>query len=180
MSFIKITRISEKALIIAVIVALLVGFINPYGYKAITFIFSSYGDTYMHVYINELLSFNFYNALSKHMFVLILAIGILLAFFREGKIRVRYLCLTCGTMLLGFMSVKGFSHFILVSIFPFAYFFKDIFPRDFSELPKGFEKGLNIVLGTVSIFIIGLFIYGYGNKFNQDFFLIQPRKLLIL
>lgn len=169
-SALKLQGYPKKPLFIAIIAALLVGFINPYGYKAITFIFTSYGDTYMHIYINELLSFNFYNALSKHMFFLILCMGILLAFFREGKIHIRYLCLICGTMLLGFMSVKGFSHFILVSIFPFAYFFKDIFPRDFSELPKGFEKGLNIVLGIVSVFIIGLFIYGYGAKFNQDFF----------
>ena len=139
-SLLKTQGFKKKPLFIAIAIALLVGLLNPYGYKAITFIFSSYGDQYMHLYINELLPFTFNKQLSKHMFMLMLAIGLIYAFFRDGKIRVRYLCLFSGTLLLGFMSVKGFSHFILVSLFPLAYFFKDLFPKDFSEITDMFPK----------------------------------------
>ena len=151
----------KKPLFIAILIAFLVGFINPYGYKAITFIFTSYGDKYMHIYINELLPFSFNNALSKHMFILILATGLLYTIFRNGNIRIRYICLYCGTMILGFMSVKGFSHFLVVSFFPFAYFFKDIFPNDFSDLPYAFKKVLNIFYCIIGLGCISLFIYCY-------------------
>lgn len=138
----------KKPLFLAIAAAFLVGFINPYGYKALTFIFTSYGDKYMHLFISELLPFNFSGSLSKHMFIIILAIGIIYTLFREGHVRVRYICLFCGTMILGFMSVKGFSHFILVSFFPLAYFFKDMFPNvfeDSSTFPKIFKIGTKVV-----------------------------------
>lgn len=158
----------KKPLFIALIIALLVGFINPYGYKAITFIFSSYGDKYMHAYINELLPFTFHrNTLCMHMFVLTLVTSLIYVFFREGNIRVRYICLYCGTLILGLMSVKGFSHFILVSIFPLAYFFKDIFPKSFDDVTPGFRKFLNTsyaIFGLIVLcFASGLLIYKLDN-----------------
>lgn len=161
--FLQTQGFRKKPFFIAIGVAFIIGFLNPYGYKAITFIFSSYGDKYMHLFINELLPFTFNKQLCEHMFMLMMGIGLIYAFFREGNIRVRYLCLFCGTLLLGFMSVKGFSHFILVSIFPLAYFFKDLFPKDFSDLGAEFSKILNIlgaITGTICIAgICALFVY---------------------
>lgn len=159
----------KKDLFIAIGIAALVGLINPYGYKAITFIFTSYGDQYMHSYINELLPFNFGNLLSKHMFILMLGIGLIYTFFREGLIRVRYICLFCGTLLLGFNSIKGFSHFILVSLFPLAYFFKDLFPKEFNDTSE-MPKVINIILATISVFIIGGIV---------GFCVIKPEKIAL-
>ena len=163
-SYFKTQGYRKKPLFIAIIIALLVGFINPYGYKAITFIFTSYGDKYMHAYINELLPFTFKaNNLCNHMFMLILITSLLYVFFREGHIRVRYICLYCGTLILGLMSIKGFSHFILVSMFPLAYFFKDIFPNSFDDLTTGFKKVLRIIYTIFGLIVItigsGLLIY---------------------
>ncbi|MBE6148360.1 MAG: hypothetical protein E7167_02560 [Firmicutes bacterium] len=158
----------KRPLFIAIATALLVGFINPYGYKAITFIFTSYGDKYMHLFINELLPFTFTKQLCKHMFALILVIGLIYTFFREGKIRVRYICLFCGTMLLGFMSVKGFNTFILVAIFPLAYFFKDMFPKDFSDLKEDFPKLTKILGATIGIICILGFSAMYFIKCNTN------------
>ncbi len=149
----------KKPLFIAIAIAFAAGFINPYGYKMITFIFTSYTDKYMHMYINELLPFSFNNNLSKHMFAVMGIIAFCYAFFREGHVRLRYLCLFAGTLLLGFMSVKGFSHFILVSFFPLAYFFKDIFPRDFSDIDKKID---NVIKGLLIFFCtccLGGFIF---------------------
>lgn len=145
----------KKPLFIAIIVALAAGLINPYGYKIMTFIFTSYGDTYMHKYISELLPFSFNNNLCKHMFIVIMAIAFCYVFFREGKIRVRYLCLFAGTLLLGFMSIKGFSHFILVSFFPMAYFFKDFFPKDFDSLDKIAKVVINYMLIAFTFISLG-------------------------
>ena len=164
----------KKPLFIAIIVALLVGFINPYGYKAITFIFTSYGDKYMHAYINELLPFTFKaNNLCNHMFLLMLMTSLIYVFFREGHIRVRYICLYCGTMILGLMSIKGFSHFVLVSTFPLAYFFKDLFPKSFDEILPPIRKLLNVFYCIIAIFVFSItsaaFIYRVSNvKLTHD------------
>ncbi|MBR4231283.1 MAG: hypothetical protein IKR74_03905 [Bacilli bacterium] len=163
-NFLRTQGYRKKPLFIAIIVALLVGFINPYGYKAITFIFTSYGDKYMHSYINELLPFTFSsNNLANHMFLLILITSLIYVFFREGNIRVRYICLYCGTMILGLMSIKGFSHFVLVSTFPLAYFFKDLFPKSFNDIFPELRKALNIFYCIVGVLIIAgtsaLFVY---------------------
>ena len=145
----------KKPLFIAIAIALLVGFINPYGYKAITFIFTSYGDKYMHSYINELLPFTFKaNNLCNHMSLLILLTTLIYIFFREGHIRIRYICLYCGTLILGLMSIKGFSHFILVSTFPLAYFFKDLFPKTFDDIIPSARKLLNIFYGIFGIIVV--------------------------
>ena len=89
-NILKTQGYNKKYLFIAIAVAFLVGFINPYGYKAITFIFTSYGDSYMHKFISELLPFGFSSTLCKHMFTIMLAIGIVYTFFREGNVSVEH------------------------------------------------------------------------------------------
>ena len=159
---------TKKPLFIAIAIALLVGLINPYGYKAITFIFTSYGDQYMHLFINELLPFMFNKDLCRHMFGVMLIVGLIYTFFREGKVRVRYICLFCGTLLLGFMSVKGFSHFILVSIFPLAYFFKDIFPKDFNEISNEFPKLFKVLTTGAGVICIAGFCVLFVHKCQSN------------
>lgn len=156
-----------KPLLIALGISLIVGLINPYTYKAILFIFTSYGDKFMHVYINELLPFSFDKGLCKHMFIVMLAIGIIYALFREGKTKIRYICLFCGTLLLGFMSIKGFSHFTLVAFFPLAYFFKDMFPRNFEDMTESFKKIFDISIMVCGILILGFGSFLYINNYSK-------------
>lgn len=167
-SFLQTQGYKKKHLFIAIGIALLVGLINPYGYKAITFIFTSYGDKYMHLFINELLPFTFNKQLCRHMFGIMLIVGLIYTFFRDGKIRVRYICLFCGTLLLGFMSVKGFSHFILVAIFPLAYFFKDMFPADFNEAFASLPKYINLLFTIAGILCIATFGALYIKQCDTD------------
>lgn len=163
--FLKTQGYRLKPLIIAVLVALAVGMINPYGYKMATFIFKSYGNSYMHSFISELLPFSINMDLSRQMLVLIILIPLCLVYFREGKVRLRYICLFCGTLLLGLMSVKAFSHFILVSIFPLAYFFKDMFPNKIYDLLNEMKKIVNWMFCpfTILVLCIGL-VYYFTNK----------------
>ncbi len=149
----------KKPLFLWIGISMVVGLINPYTYKAITFIFTSFTDTLMHQYINELLSFSIDTELGKQMAILILIVGLIYAFFREGKIRVRYICLFAGTVILGFTSYKAFSHFILVSLFPLAYFFKDICLKDFSILPQQFLKIYRFLVAGVSLVTIAALGY---------------------
>jgi len=155
----KMQGYRKKPIFKALLASFLVGFLNPYGYKAITFIFTSYGDKYMHKFISELTSFSFDNSLCIHMFIVILIISLISTFFRDGKVRIRYICLFCGTMLLGFMSVKGFNTFILVSMFPLAYFFSEMCPKDFSIFDEKLKNIINKVFATFAICLLGFFSF---------------------
>ena len=137
-----------KPLVITLIISILVAFINPYGYKALTFIFNSYGDPYMFKYIYELQSFSFGNIISINIFAMVMITMLLAVYFRKGTVRVRYLCLYCGTLIVGMVTVKALSHFMLVCAFPIALLLKDIFPREFKKKKEKKEK-IGYVLVTI-------------------------------
>lgn len=153
-----------KPLLIYTGIAAVCGLINPYGYKMITFIFTSFTDHYMHIYINELLPLSIGTYVGKIVVALAILISLCYAFFREGNIRVRYLCLFCGTLILCITSIKAASHFMLVSIFPLTYFFKDMFPRDFNDIGDKFKNYLNKGFRFVSIFLV--LLLGYSAYVN--------------
>ena len=150
-----------KPLIIAFITSFLVGFINPYGFGAISFIFKSYGDQYMFKYIYELQPFSFNNLISIVIFALVMISGLIYVYFREGKIRVRYMCIYCGTLLLGMITVKAFSHFIIVSFFPIALLLKDIFPRGFKKKAALKQKVGYILIIALTVISVGYTGYRY-------------------
>ena len=162
----KLQGYNKKPLFIAFIISILVGFINPYGYKAIIFIFKSYGDPYMLTYISELQPYNIKSFFGIHITSIIYIVMILFVFFREEKIRIRYLCLFCGTLILGLVSIKGFSHFILVSMFPLAFLLKDKVPKELISTKKILNKISNIfapLLFTGCIVLLILVSSQYNN-----------------
>ena len=162
-----------KPLIIVFIISLFAGLINPYGYKVMTFIFTSFFDTQMHRYINELQVYSFgLRGLNLLAYLVIAGTMFCYTYFRNGNIRLRYICLYFGTMLLGLLSIKGLSHFFLLSIFPFAYFFKDLFPNSLHGVSKLIIKIVNIVLPILCVIcivsLIGMGIYGIKNFDMQN------------
>ena len=152
---------NKKPLFIIFIITLLVGFINPYGLDAITFIFRSYGDKYMLTYINELQPLTINSFIGAHMIGVIIITTLFYVFFRDGKIRVRYIMLYCGTVILGFISIKGLSHFILVAIFPIALLLKDKVPKDFSNAKKILKKLSNFFVPLIGLACLGLLIFSF-------------------
>ena len=98
--------------------------------------------------------------------IIILIIGLIYTYFREGNVKVRYICLFCGTMILGFMAIKGFSNFILVAFFPLAYFFKDMVPKDLRNLFLPVQKIINIIFISFACLVIIGFGYVYISNKN--------------
>jgi len=155
----KLQGYNKKPLFIAFVLSLLVGFINPYGFGAITFIFKSFGDKYMLTYISELQPYNIKSFFGIHITALTMIVMILFVFFREEKIRIRYLCLFCGTLILGLISIKGFSHYFLVLMFPLAYLLKDRVPKDFSNAKKIFKKISNVFVPIFGVGCVVLLVF---------------------
>ena len=151
----KLQGYNKKPLFIAFGLSLLAGFINPYGFDAISFIFKSYGDPYMLTYIAELQPYNIKSFFGIHITAIIFLNVILSIFFREEKIRIRYLCLFFGTLILGLISIKAFSHFILVSLFPLAFLLKDKVPKNVISNKKILKTVGNIL---IPIAFVGCFV----------------------
>ncbi len=115
-----------KPLILVLLASFVVGFLNPYGFKMMTFILTSYGVPEANAYINELGSFRVmassYNIL---LYAVIVAVLILYIFGKNKNIRLRYLLMLFGFLALGLNTIKGMSHLILVLIFPMSEVYKD-------------------------------------------------------
>ena len=156
----------KMPLFIAFVVTFIAGFINPYGIKAITFIFRSFFNNEMHLYIKEMQPFNITNITCAFIFNTVIVTCFLYFFFRDGHIRFRYLCIYAGTLLISLISLKGFGVFITVGIFPIAYLLKDIIKyRPFKKkFIKVFMAIITLILFVVSVsFTSYLAIVRYKN-----------------
>ena len=102
----------------------LFGFINPYGIDAIDYFFNSYGIDAINNFVSEMSILNVNNFFGKIVFLCIFGVFICHLFIDKKKLRIRYLLFFIGTTYLVLSSCKGFSYFILGSLFSLAYYFK--------------------------------------------------------
>ena len=116
----------KKHLFISYILMIITGFINPYGYKTIIYGFKSYkSNSLFNNTINELLSPDFHTLYGKIIIISILIIMVI--YFRDKKknIPLRYYLLLIGTCYLALDATKSFYLFLIASLFPISYIFKD-------------------------------------------------------
>lgn len=150
------SKYDVKPIIIIFLISLVSGLINPYGLENITFIFGSFHNKYMTSLIPELYKTGF-NTIWGTIFLIILIItSLIYIIFVNKKVKIRYLCLYLGTIILGLSSLKGFSNYLLCSIFPFAYYFRNKkFKFDYSK--KLLSKLCNVFI-VVLIIVSSLLI----------------------
>lgn len=132
--------------------AVLSGFLNPYGIKMMTFILTSYGVTEANNYISEMKPFNLMSGFNILLYLMIVTVMILYIFGKNKNIRLRYLILTFGFLALGINTAKGMSHLILVLLFPMAEVYKNV-----KMVTKRFRKAEIMAVswaGILAIFVI--------------------------
>ena len=141
---IKSEGYNKKPLFITYIITIIMGFINPYTYKILTYGFKSYGNSFMSSKIEELNALNFHNTLGKICILVIIITYILYFRNKDKKIPIRYYLLLFGTSILAFDAYKSFYLFTICSFYPIASLYKKN-----KELP--IRK--NVLITTI-IFII--------------------------
>ena len=114
-----------KPIIIAGVLMLVAGFLNPYGIKMLLLMFSSYGNTRFMNLIIELRPFDLRNLLNILFYFAIVAAIALQIFGNRKGIKIRYLLMFFGFLALGLNSIKGLSQFILVMFLPVASMYKE-------------------------------------------------------
>lgn len=134
-------------LLISVVLMLAAGFTNPYGIRAMTYLFRSYGFAEIG-FISEMQPANINTTVGKVVFATFLFIAAIYYFYRNGKTKLRFILLTLGTTVLALSALRSFVVFLICSIFPLAYYLKDMEP------PKGKIKQMKNVLLLRSVLIL--------------------------
>ena len=135
----------KRHLFPAILLMLVAGFVNPYGFRAMTYLFRSYGYAEF-TQISEMKPANINLLLGMNIFGSLFAVGAVYLFQRQRITRLRYALLTFGTAILALSSVRNFVLFIICGIFPLAYFLRDIrLPEDRVQSAKSALR-LRIVL----------------------------------
>lgn len=196
-------EIPLKPLIFAAVGIFLAGFINPYGWEAITFVFTSY-DPEIHGGIQEV-QVTSAGHLTGVMFFIFSAL--LIIAFTKKALPLRYFFLSFGIMILGFMALRNIFLFLALATFPLAFAAKDLklFDNVFNlkyrqfiplflicaaEIVIAFVRGENFLL-TVNlshkvIFISAIiffacFIFFYrreGKLFDEEIFILRRKPLI--
>lgn len=151
-------------LIFSTIISFLVGFINPYGLDSITYIFNSYGIDSLNLLITEMHAPVISSSFGFLVYLCIFLVLFIYFIFKNKEIEARYFFLYVGTSILAISKKKAFPFFILGSIFPLAYYLKDIFPKD-KEFNLDREVKIDyLVAASILIFmLIFNFTYSYKN-----------------
>ena len=147
---------AKRFLFPAIALMLAAGFANPYGVRAMTYLFRSYGYAEINQ-VSEMKPANINTALGMFIFGAFLLVGAVYLLRRSGKTRLRYALLTLGTAVLALSSVRSFPLFALCGTFPLAYWLSDLqLPRPKRMITKGtrtLRVGLSVLvlLGCVAL-----------------------------
>lgn len=113
-------------IIIATIIMFIVGFINPYFYKSVFYLYYSYGSTVINNNITEMRLSTFGTLQVKHILLLVVSFIFFSNFFKKFKVELRHYFLFSGLLIFAFMHNKSTIYFLLVSLYVLAYGLKDV------------------------------------------------------
>ena len=145
----------------------LAGFLNPYGWSAMSYVFRSYGyqeigmvQEMQPVDINQVSGMLIFG-----LFALILAIYLLK---KERNTRLRFVLLSLGTAVLTLSSLRSYSLFAACGIFPLAYLLRDVtLPPSKIQTQKGVLR-LRAVLMVLVAVVVGVLVISRVSEFDEE------------
>lgn len=156
-----------RPLILVGLLSLVIGFLNPYGLKMMTFILTSYGVPEANDYIDELQAFSVFGGnLNILLYAAIVSVMFLYIFGKNRNIRLRYLILLFGFLALGLSTIKGMSHLILVLFFPMAEVYKDV--KIGEKLSRKLKWMILSWAGILAFVIVGTYAVAMVPYINSD------------
>jgi len=132
------------------------GFLNPYGWSAMTYIFRSYGYQEIGMVL-EMQPANINDGSGMLIFgsmFLLLAIYLLK---KDRSTRLRYVLLSLGTAVLALSSIRSFALFAVCGFFSLAYFLRDVtLPESKIKTTKGVMRLRAVLIALVAVAVGGL------------------------
>lgn len=143
------------ALLITGAITFAVGFINPYGIKAMSYVLTSFGKSEINAFIIEMNTPKLTSSFGLMFYPFLLICAVIVSATRKKNFKLRFVLLFCGTMVLAFMNSKSVPLFVFLGLPAFSYYLKDLdFSVPVKEKPQGRtlkEKLLAAVLAVVII-----------------------------
>ena len=161
--------------VLGAIAALIVlaGFINPYGWEAMTYVFRSYGYDIISNFVNEMQPITVRGWIGKISELLFLFVIVVYA---RHKIAIRHLLITLGTMWMALSSFRSLYLFLAVGLYPLAFVY-----RDWQGLTKVNTSTDNLRLRKILIVLIDcFFIWMIVNKHDYILDVLGYKRLVLL
>lgn len=133
------------------------GFLNPYGWSAMTYLFRSYGYQEISFLVTEMQPPNISDATGLVIFG---ALFLVLAFYllkKERNTKLRYALLTLGTTVLMLSATRSAAFFAICGFFPLAYLMRDVtLPNSKISSKKGVLKLRIILIALLALVASGV------------------------
>ncbi len=132
------------------------GFLNPYGWSAMSYLFRSYGYQEIGIVL-EMQPPNINHITGMMIFGFIFLVAAIYLLKKNRETRLRYALLTLGTIVLTLSSIRSFSIFALCAMFPLAYLLKDVsLPKGKIHTGKGILRLRAVLIAAVVVTVSGL------------------------
>ena len=133
------------------------GFLNPYGWSAMTYVFRSYGFTEIS-FVSEMQPPNIGDGTGMVIFG---ALFLVLAFYllkKERETKLRYALLTLGTAVLTLSSMRSVAFFAICGFFPLSYLMRNVtLPENKISSGKSVLR-LRVILIALVVLVAGSMI----------------------
>lgn len=163
---IRINKISQLCdrykvlpLLVACVTMFAAGFVNPYGYKLVGYIFSSYGNEQINSSIEEMSAPDIKSLSGAVFFFICFAVVLVYILNKTGKTKVRYICLALGTTLLALMSIKSMPYFLFATVIPLVAYLENQADKLCFKFPE--KKGKLLKLTVLCFLLCICFVSGY-------------------
>lgn len=163
---ISIDKIRFKPLLLIMFFMIIAGFINPYGYNALLFIFKSYGLDSINKYVGEMKSPVFSSDCMKIAIICMILFIFILWYKKKKLFDIRHILFICGTYLMFCMHLKCYPYFCFVYFYSLAYGFKN-FDINFCDVKNKVKIFYNkifialkngVLIGTAIMLFLTLFV----------------------
>lgn len=153
---------SFSKLLICGIICFAIGFLNPYTYKSMIYVVTSFGISEINNNIQEMAPATFESATGKLFFAIVAIMLTIIIVTKKKNYQTRFVLLFLCTLLLALMNFKSFSYFIIGGTAAFSYYCKDFqFHYTVTEKKRTKkEKGkIVILIALIVALLLGLVVY---------------------
>ncbi len=158
--------LSVRELLCLAALSFLAGFLNPYGWEAMTYSLPVYGAAELSWYSREMKALSLDNYTSLFSF---LVLSLLLLTARLRRVPVRLLLLGFGTAFMAFDAVRNFYYYLMLGLLPLAYAYRDVSLSSFSvDRQKAFRLGRAASLAMLLFLVVDFRIHPIDADFLEE------------
>jgi hypothetical protein len=155
-------------MLLAFSVSLLVGFLNPYGIKSMTYLFRSYGHQSISKNVLEMQSPNFQTGSGLFVFAVLILVVIILIVTKAPKLKLRYGLLILGTGFMALTSLRNLSLFAVCGMPMLAYALRELSPKTGMVRKISMKVQVGILIAYLGIVLLCFAINISESSENQE------------